>query len=107
MITATETTLRITLTSDNAPTIAVTKEGEAVDCDVVTVGTTHYISISIGAKDLATAYDVAIGDYTISLSAMSYAYQVLSAGETTFGAECVYAMQALYNYYSQVLAYLS
>ncbi len=67
-------------------------------------GDYYYIEISdISAKDLDTEFVVTIGDYTLELSALSYAKIVLESGSDVALTK---VMQALYLYNQAANAYL-
>ena len=99
-----DTELRIYFTAETLPVCKV----NGVEQTPVALGNNrYYVSYTdIGAHELATNVQFAFGDYTVTCSAMSYAYAVLSNDAFVTSQASLYnAMEAMYNYYAKVNAY--
>ena len=100
-----DTELRVYFTAEEL--LACTVAG--VEQTPVSLGNNrYYVSYTdIGAHELMKAIDFTFGNYTISCSAMSYAYVILSNDAFIESQAGLYnAMEAMYNYYAKVDAYV-
>ncbi|MBO4653022.1 MAG: hypothetical protein J5649_06880 [Lachnospiraceae bacterium] len=109
----TETAIRIYLKVKDGYTgnVTATMNGSGIDCVKQSDGR-YQIEISgISAHKLGETYEVKVsagGEFTISVSALSYVNTVLNSESSVFNNDDArYAVTALYNYYVAAMNYLS
>lgn len=101
-----ETSLKVFFTATDLDGLEITVDGVAVTA-VATGRTNEYcITIeNISAKALGNAYAIAIGEYMMNVSALTYAYSALNYGGASTGI--VNVAKALYLYNQAAVAYFA
>ncbi|MBP5465978.1 MAG: hypothetical protein J6Y43_00235 [Clostridia bacterium] len=105
LILETKTAIKVYFKAASLAEKTFTVNGAAVVPEAVDGYTDLYmITIdNIAAQDLEVKYTIVVGGYTISYSALSYAYAVVNNGESSVALANV--AKALYNYNVQANAY--
>ena len=90
-----ETSLKIYFTATSLDGVAITVDGVAVEAAATGRANEYCITIeNIAVKELGNAYEIAIGECVIEVSALSYAYSALQYANASVGIANV--VKALY-----------
>ena len=99
-----ETSLRFFFEVAEGAEFTATCGGKALDADIR--GGLHYVTVeNISAKDLDKMITVVANGSEVTASALTYAYNVLSAAEGTYSGDLITLVKALYAYNQAANAY--